>query len=265
MRGDQHRGARAVDALEQVHDAAGGLGVEVARGLVAHQKRRAVDDGARDGDALLLAAGELVGHLVELLLQADQAQDLGDLRLDDVAALSDDLQRERDVLEDGLVRQQLEVLEHAADVAAQVRHAPVAHRREVLARDVDMALRRLHLADEHADEGGLARARMTHQEDELAGVDLQRDIRQGGSVGLGGIHFGHMVERDDRGARLLGDVIDLQHGQGLRQLGAHLSLARMRTARSAGTLARRRLGGCRLVDFVRHRMLRSYSDVLRQP
>ena len=120
------------------------------------------------------------GRLVELLLQADQAQDLGDLRLDDVAALADDLKRERDVLEDGLVRQQLEVLEHAADVAAQVRHAPVAHGRKVLARDVDMALRRLHLADEHADEGGLARARMTHQEDELAGVDLQRDIRQGG-------------------------------------------------------------------------------------
>lgn len=56
MRGYEHRGAGLVDAHEKVHDAARGLRIEIARRLVAHQKRRTVDDGARDGDTLLLAA-----------------------------------------------------------------------------------------------------------------------------------------------------------------------------------------------------------------
>ena len=98
---------------------------------------RAVHDGARDGHALLLAAGKLVGTLAQLVLQAHEPQHLGHLRLDDVAALADDLERERDVLEHRLVRQQLEVLEHAADVAAQVRHAPVAHGGQILVGHVD--------------------------------------------------------------------------------------------------------------------------------
>ena len=42
--------------------AAPGLGVEVAGRLVGEQERRVVDERARDGEALLLAAGELVGE-----------------------------------------------------------------------------------------------------------------------------------------------------------------------------------------------------------
>ena len=60
--------ARAVDALEQIH-AARSLRVEIAHRLVADEQRRAVHDGARDGDALLFAAGELVRALVQFVLQ----------------------------------------------------------------------------------------------------------------------------------------------------------------------------------------------------
>ena len=133
-------------------------------------------------NALLLAAGKLIGALVELILQTDQTQNLGDLRFDDMTGLADYLERERHVLEHRFVRKQLEVLEDAADIAAQIRHAPVAHVRKILIGDVDMALRGLDLADEHADEGGFAGTGMTDQKHELAGEDLQGDVVEGGLV-----------------------------------------------------------------------------------
>ena len=48
-----------------------GLGVEVAGGLVGEDDGRAVDERAGDGDALALAAGELVGLVVHAGFEAD--------------------------------------------------------------------------------------------------------------------------------------------------------------------------------------------------
>ena len=81
------------------------------------------DERARDRDALLLAAGELVREAVELVGQADELRISGTFSLDLVARLALHLERVGDVLVDVAVRQQLEVLEDAADVAAQLRHA----------------------------------------------------------------------------------------------------------------------------------------------
>ena len=50
----------AVERLEQLDDVRAGLAVEVARRLVGEEQARRVAERARDGDALLLAAGELV-------------------------------------------------------------------------------------------------------------------------------------------------------------------------------------------------------------
>ena len=62
---DEHDGlARVAQALERgEHHVARG-GVEVARGLVGQDEGRVVHEGPRDGDALLLAAGELVAAMV---------------------------------------------------------------------------------------------------------------------------------------------------------------------------------------------------------
>src|SRR5262245_26416253 len=58
--GDQHYGgAAAVLRLEEIHDVARSRGVEVSGGLVREDYQRLVHDGARDGDALLLATGQL--------------------------------------------------------------------------------------------------------------------------------------------------------------------------------------------------------------
>ena len=121
VRGDDHRRARAVDPVEQLHDPDRGLGIEVAGRLVGQQQRRVVDERARHRDALLLAAGELVGEVVQLGRQAGEAQDVGDLRADLLARAAGDLQRVGDVVVHRAVGQQLEVLEDDPEVAPEVR------------------------------------------------------------------------------------------------------------------------------------------------
>ena len=137
-------------------------------------------------------------------MQANQAQNLGDLSLNHVAALADNLERERNVLENGFVRQQFEVLENAANVAAKIGYAPVAHGRKIFIGNINMAARRLELAGNELDEGRLARTRMANEEDELARIDLQGDIVQRRLVRLRLVDLRHMIEGDDRRTHGLG-------------------------------------------------------------
>ena len=66
--------ALGVNFAEFFHDDVGGAGVEVAGGFVGEDEGRAGDEGASDGDALLLAAGELVGHVVFALLEVEMLE-----------------------------------------------------------------------------------------------------------------------------------------------------------------------------------------------
>ena len=60
---DRGRAERVVDAADLGPHLEAQLGVEVRQRLVHQDERRLDDDGARDGDALLLAAGELARQL----------------------------------------------------------------------------------------------------------------------------------------------------------------------------------------------------------
>src|SRR6266511_3279755 len=87
-------------------------------------RRAPITSRASDRDALLLATGQLVREAVGLVVQPHQLEHLGDGAVDGVATRTDHLEREGDVLTNRLVRQELEVLEDAADRAAQRRHLP---------------------------------------------------------------------------------------------------------------------------------------------
>ena len=197
MCGHHHGGAGAVDAVEQLHDPDAGGGVEVSGGLVGDQDRRTVDERTSDGNALLLTTGQLAGVAVFFAGQTDELDHLRDDLGDQVARASGHLEGEGHVLVDGLVGEQPEVLEDGADLAAQLGHLPVREPGDVLAGDVDRALRRPLLAQDQSQQGRLARTRGPDQEDELALVDLERDV----------------VERWPRLARIdLGDVVQPDHG-----------------------------------------------------
>ena len=91
--------------------------VERAERLVEEQRTRAVDERAGERDALLLTARELrrlaLGQVAELDELQRVVRALGDLGLVDLLAL----EPERDVLQDGQMREQRVGLEDGVDVA----------------------------------------------------------------------------------------------------------------------------------------------------
>src|SRR5205823_4229066 len=107
----------------------------------------------RDRDPLLLPAGQLVGHPLLLAGEPDEVEHLGhDLR-DEMPRPPDDLEGERNVLAHRLAREQAEVLEDRADLPAQAGDLPRGEAAEILARDVDRALRRPFLTQHESNEG----------------------------------------------------------------------------------------------------------------
>src|SRR3990172_7660113 len=122
VRREEHGDARRVDLLEQREDVEREVRVEVARGLVREHERGLRHDGARDGHALLLAAGEIRRPLVAPAREPDTVESLGDARADEPLRHREDLERYSDVLEHGPMRDHLEILEDDPEVAPEKRH-----------------------------------------------------------------------------------------------------------------------------------------------
>jgi hypothetical protein len=178
VRGDDDRRSGAVDPVQQLHDPDRGLGVEVAGRLVGQQQRRVVDERARDADALLLAARQLVGEAVELQRQSGQGQDVGHLGADLLAMRAGDLERIGDVVVDRAVGQQLEVLEDDAEVAAVVRHLFAVDLAQVASSDTDRPARRLEFLEEQPHDGRFARPGLPDEEHKFAPRHGERDVVQ---------------------------------------------------------------------------------------
>ena len=106
--------------VQEVQDLLARARVEVARRLVGEDDRRLRDERARDGYALLLASGELGRPVRAAIVEAYLAQQvLEEVR---VGLSAGDRHRQHDVLFCREHREQVEELEHEADVLApQVR------------------------------------------------------------------------------------------------------------------------------------------------
>ncbi len=90
-------------------------GIERREGLVHQQDRRLGGEGARQPDALLHAAGELVRIFLRPWREADQLELLCDPRLALGLGHAGELQAEADILGHGAPGQQRELLEHHGD------------------------------------------------------------------------------------------------------------------------------------------------------
>src|SRR5438876_2331199 len=117
MGDDDDRHALTVQLDEQLHDRLSGVGVERAGRLVGEQEQRLVDDGARDRHALLLAARELIGQVVHAIAEADPLERVDRFLAPRAAALAGVDHGQLDVLERRVARQQIERLEHEANLA----------------------------------------------------------------------------------------------------------------------------------------------------
>ena len=126
----------AAQALDGVNDLAPALRVEHRRRLVEHDALRAHGDHARDGDALLLPAGEQVRRVRAVFIHPHLPQRLIDAAANFIRRDAEVFRRERHVLLDH-VRDDLvvRVLKHHADAAPDLQqqrlilriHAPDVH------------------------------------------------------------------------------------------------------------------------------------------
>ena len=168
------------------------LGVQVGERLVEEEDLRLAHDGAADGHALALTAGQGAGLALQELLDAQEHRRLLDALLDLRLGELAQLQTERHVVVDGHVRIEGVVLEDHGDVPVFGRDVvdhPVA--------DLDGPLGNLFQAGDHPEGGGLPAPGRPDQDDELLVVDGET----------------HVADRHHR-VELFPDVfqVDLCHG-----------------------------------------------------
>lgn len=118
MGDDDDGGARVMQFFQQRHHLGAGLVVELAGGFVREQHRRVEDGGARDGDALALAARKLGRTMMGAVDQDGPFQRGLDARLPFRGRQAFEDQRQLDVLGRVETRHQVEGLEDEADALA---------------------------------------------------------------------------------------------------------------------------------------------------
>src|SRR5262245_32779406 len=154
---------------EQLLHVVAGQRIERGERLVHQQHRRVVGERARDGDALLHAAGKMMRIGFRELLELDQAQLLERHGLALALGHALRLEAEGDVAERGPPREELrEVLKHHAAIGAVAGYW--------LAANADVAAGRLQEPRNDVEHCRLAAAGGTHEADELRPRNLEADV-----------------------------------------------------------------------------------------
>ncbi len=201
VRDHDDRGVEGFAGIAQeFEDFCAGFGVEVARRFVGEDDFRFVDEGAGDGDPLLLATGELIGFVVAAVGEADEGEQIinqGGVFLD-IFAIQQKGQGDIFCRAEG--GEQVEELEnkthlpssHEGDlVVGQVGHA--------LAAQDDFAVRGTVQPTEQMEQGGFAGAGRPHDGDKFALSDFKVDVAKGVHGDFAhGVGFGEGGGLEDR-------------------------------------------------------------------
>ena len=181
--GDQNdRRAQFIDLLEQGYHIVAVDQIEVPGRLIGKDDAGPVDERTGDGEALFLAARELVREVRRLLGQSHDIQDLGHVIGDAALRSADHFEREGDVLERGAIGEELEILENGADLPAQERDVVARDGSQVDAVDEDQSIGRRLLAGQQTQERGLAGACRPDDGNELAILDGEVDLVEGNEI-----------------------------------------------------------------------------------
>ena len=176
--GDEHHGvALIVQLLQHAQHFAAGVAVQCAGGLVGQDDRRVAHQCPRDGNALLLAAGKLVGLVFQLVAQAHLVQHFPCAGMPLGAGNARIHQRHLHVLHQVEPRQKIILLEDESQhFVADGRQFVAAHLAYVFSvQAVGARCGHIQAADDvHA--GGFARTGLAHNGHELAFFDFHGDM-----------------------------------------------------------------------------------------
>ena len=163
------------------------LRVQVGERFVHQEDLRITHDGAAEGDALTLAAGERLRLAVEQLLDGQDLRSFTHELVDLILRLLAQLQAKRHVIVYGHVRIECVVLEHHRDIAVLRSHIV-----DQTIADVKLTLGNLFKTRDHTERRGLAAAGRADQNDKLLILDVQTEIGNSGHVA--GIDFVDVVK-----------------------------------------------------------------------
>ena len=168
--GDEDEGfALLVELIEEAQDLGTRGRIEIARGFVGQDHQRVVDEGAGDGDALLLTTGKLEGFVVEAVLQSDEE---GQARCDFATVLFRPVlvvERDLNILKDCQLLDEIIGLKNKPEPsAANGRESIVVHARDVFASQEIIPRSRAIEAAEQIEHGGFATAGRSHDADIIA-------------------------------------------------------------------------------------------------
>ena len=241
VRDEHHRlaGLR-LKATDLVLHVAADQRVECAERLVVEHHLRIDRERARQPDALLHAARELVGELIRAVLEADELQDLTRSRVTIMLRNALHLEPEGDIVDHRAVSEQPEVLEHhRRGVAPHLKQLAAVRGCNVASVDLDATGGRLDQPDQRPHECRFPGARQAHDDEHLTGVHLERDVADGGDATgllaqLGARQLG--VGRPDHLARVLAEDLPDPLGADERLV----SVPRMTVRRGQSSLRSRR-------------------------
>ena len=181
-----------------------GRGIEIAGRLVGKQDLRHIDEGAGNGHALLLTAGQFVGVMVGSISQAQQIEHgHGSLPAFPGAEAGID-QRQLDVLQGAVALQKVEALEDEAEPAIAELSEPFARQTgNILTVELVSAAGRMIETAENVHQGRLARSARPANGDEFSGQDPERYAAQCVHFHRSGVvDFVHVVELNHGGSPL---------------------------------------------------------------
>jgi hypothetical protein len=112
---DDCQSTLAIEPLEYFHHFHGRPGIQGSCGFVSQNERRIIHQRPRDCDALLLATGQLAGHVPLLLRQSDDGQSFAATLRPLCRADTGIKKRKLDVLQRRCPRHKVETLEYKPD------------------------------------------------------------------------------------------------------------------------------------------------------
>jgi hypothetical protein len=135
-----------------------------------------VDEGAGDGDALLLAAGELGGAFFGVFAEADLLEEGAGFFFGEASGAALDQEGDGGVLDAVEGGDEIELLEDEADgVGAKAGDGGLGHFAEVVAEDFELSIVGGEGAGDDADEGGFAATGGTDEHGDIATADVEVD------------------------------------------------------------------------------------------
>jgi len=178
VRGDEEGDAVARKLEEQIPELASRNGIDACSGLIEEKESRLVQHGATEGEALLPSARKLRGQAIQIGLQAVELDDFFHAALEPRGLQTVDTAVELQILLDGQIVIEAEILRHVADA--------LAHGFRILAHieafDVSLAAAERQEAGEHFDDGRFSAAIWTKEAEDFAFLDAEADIVDGGEV-----------------------------------------------------------------------------------